>query len=30
MKTTIRYHFDFVTDLPDSLFTIGDTRAPQE
>jgi hypothetical protein len=30
MKTTIRYHFEFVTDLPDSLFTIGDARAPQE
>ena len=28
-KTTIRYHFDFTADLPDSLFTIEDARAAQ-
>ena len=28
-KTTIRYHFDFAADLPDSLFTIEDARAAQ-
>jgi hypothetical protein len=29
MKETIHYHFDFATSLPDSLFTVDDTRAPQ-
>jgi hypothetical protein len=29
VKQTIRYHFDFAADLPDSLFTVDDTRAPQ-
>ena len=28
-KTTIRYHFDFTADLPDSLFTIEVARAAQ-
>ena len=26
-KTTIRYHFDFAADLPDSLFTVDEARA---
>ena len=29
VKKTIRYHFDFAADLPDSLFTVDDARAPQ-
>ncbi len=30
MKATIRYHFDFAADLLDSLFTVGETRAPEK
>jgi hypothetical protein len=30
VKKTIRYHVDSAADLPDSLFTVGETRAPEK